>query len=34
MLLNARELEGIAAGQISLVFHRWPLRSANSSSRG
>jgi hypothetical protein len=33
MLLNARELEGIAAGQVSLVFRRWQRSSAKAGAQ-
>lgn len=33
MLLNARELEGIAAGEISLVFRRWQRASVKAGTQ-
>lgn len=33
MLLNARELDGIAAGQISLVFRRWKRASVQGGTQ-
>ncbi|MDQ4092288.1 MAG: hypothetical protein M3143_02390 [Actinomycetota bacterium] len=33
MLLNARELDGIAAGQVSLVFRRWQRAGVKASTR-
>jgi hypothetical protein len=33
MLLNARELDGIAAGQVSVVFRRWQQASVKAGTR-
>jgi hypothetical protein len=33
MLLNARELDGIAAGQVSLVFRRWQRAGVKAGTR-